>query len=69
MAHEFRPITKEDKFEIGYPDDYFVCENCGLLVYTTSNGFVTSLGNGNGIGQIPVEKISCNEWIIREIIK
>lgn len=65
-------INGHNLTEITTGDDcykYYRCKECGLILFKYGKEYLTSLENQKGIGQIPIEQISCNEWIIREIIK
>ena len=53
--------------------NYFICENCGLVGYKRKTGSKLIVSSKNtelaGRWREPVEDISCEEMIIREIIE
>ena len=49
---------------------YYTCTECGMIMFfNTETGFIISSANGS----VPLEddpaKISCADWVVREIIK
>jgi len=73
MSHKLRHVTIQemDKFKghMGAGGAYRICENCGIIVYQSGgNNFVSTL-NGHQPHVTPLESISCDEFIIKNVIE
>lgn len=66
-THEFEPALDPYKRN---NDRYFRCINCGIIVFESwqyKNRYLISYSSDSSL-VYPAE-ISCNDWIIREIIE
>lgn len=80
MSHKFEKIRHEGKFaRANFPEEneYYECKACGMLAFRfrgrSSTKYISSrcgaVAMEDNFRRRKAEEISCDEWIIREIIE